>query len=103
MRLLEARLQVVRNSLSLIQDEVYSFTNVTGISDLVDNLLTNLSISDEFRSTYEDVLITETDSLSTLEASPAEHEAPQMEVEEAPGDDEVARRRGAREHIRRVK
>ena len=102
-RLLEARLQVVRNSLSLIQDEVYSFTNVTGISDLVDNLLTNLSISDEFRSTYEDVLITETDSLSTLEASPAEHEAPQMEVEEPPDDDEVARRRGAREHIRRVK
>jgi hypothetical protein len=100
-RLLEARLQVVRNSLSLIQDEVYSFTNVAGISDLVDNLLTNLSISDEFRSTYEDVLITETDSLSTLESSPAEHELPQME--EPPAEEPPARRRDSREHIRRVK
>jgi hypothetical protein len=96
-RLLEARLQVIRNSLSLIQDEVYTFTNVAGISDLVDNLLTNLSISDEFRSTYEDVLITETASgMSALEASPAEPETP---VEE----EDLARRRAAREHIRRVK
>jgi hypothetical protein len=55
-RLLEARLQVTRNSLSLIQDEVYTFTDVAGISGLVDNLLTNLEISDEFRTTYEDVL-----------------------------------------------
>ncbi|HEV8482058.1 MAG TPA: hypothetical protein VGV87_00760 [Blastocatellia bacterium] len=101
-RLLEARLQVVRNSLSLIQDEVYSFTNVAGISDLVDNLLTNLSISDEFRSTYEDVLITETDSLSSLEASPVEHEPPQIEEPPAEEDDS-ARRRASREHIRRVK
>ena len=96
-RLLEARLQVIRNSLSLIQDEVYTFTDVAGISDLVDNLLTNLSISDEFRSTYEDVLITETASgMSALEASPAEPETP---VEE----EDLSRRRGAREHIRRVK
>src|SRR4030095_7826793 len=95
-RLLEARLQVVRNSLSLIQDEVYTFTNVAGISDLVDNLLTNLSISDEFRSTYEDVLITETASgMSALEASPADPET----IE----DEDLTRRRGAREHIRRVK
>lgn len=95
-RLLEARLQVIRNSLSLIQDEVYTFTNVTGISDLVDNLLTNLSISDEFRSTYEDVLITETASgMSALEISPAELEPPV--------EDDLARRREAREHIRRVK
>jgi hypothetical protein len=100
-RLLEARLQVVRNSLSLIQDEVYSFTNVAGISDLVDNLLTNLSISDEFRSTYEDVLITETDSMSTLEASPSEHALPQ--IEEPPAEEPPAPRRDAREHIRRVK
>lgn len=55
-RLLEARLQVIRNSLSLVQDEVYTFTDVSSISGLVDSLLTNLSISDEFRSTYEDVL-----------------------------------------------
>jgi hypothetical protein len=38
-RLLEARLQVVRNSLQLIQDEVYSLTNVHGISEMVDSLL----------------------------------------------------------------
>jgi hypothetical protein len=96
-RLLEARLQVIRNSLSLIQDEVYTFTNVAGISDLVDSLLTNLSMTDEFRSTYEDVLITETASgISALETSPdSEH---QEESEE-----EVSRRRDPRERIRRVK
>jgi hypothetical protein len=55
-RLLEARLQVTRNSLGLIQDEVYSFTDVAGISSLVDNMLTNLSLSDEFRTAYEDFL-----------------------------------------------
>lgn len=55
-RLLEARLQVIRNSLGLIQDEVYTFTDVAGISGLVDNLLTNLRLSEEFRSAYEDVL-----------------------------------------------
>jgi hypothetical protein len=55
-RLLEARLQVTRNSLNLIQDEIYTFTDVAGISGLVDNLLTNLNLSDEFRSAYEDVL-----------------------------------------------
>jgi hypothetical protein len=98
-RLLEARLQVIRNSLSLIQDEVYTFTNVAGISDLVDNLLTNLSISDEFRSTYEDVLISETDQgISALEASPGEQD---MAADEE--STEERRRRGARDHIRRVK
>ncbi|MBO0721166.1 MAG: hypothetical protein J2P41_10105 [Blastocatellia bacterium] len=55
-RLLEARLQVTRNSLGLIQDEVYSFTDVAGISSLVDSMLTNLSISDEFRTAYENFL-----------------------------------------------
>jgi hypothetical protein len=55
-RLLEARLQVVRNSLQLIHDEVYSLTNVAGISEMVDGLLTNLQLSDEFRSYYDDVL-----------------------------------------------
>jgi hypothetical protein len=49
-------LQVTRNSLGLVQDEVYTFTNVAGISGLVDNLLTNLRMSEEFRSAYEDVL-----------------------------------------------
>lgn len=68
-RLLEIRLQVVCNSLSLIQDEVYTFTDVAGISGLVDNLLTNLSISDEFRTAYEEVLHAEDTSygLAALE------------------------------------
>ncbi len=70
-RLLEVRLQVVRNSLNLIQDEVYTFTDVAGISSLVDNLLTNLSISDEFRTAYEDVLNTGDSAygLSSLESA----------------------------------
>ena len=59
-RLLEARLLVIRNSLGLVQDEVYTFTDVASISGLVDNLLNNLSVSDEFRVAFEDVLNTET-------------------------------------------
>lgn len=72
-RLLEVRLQVVRNSLSLIQDEVYTFTDVAGISGLVDNLLTNLSLSDEFRTAYEEVLNTEDSAygLAALEGEAA--------------------------------
>ena len=73
-RLLEVRLQVVRNSLSLIQDEVYTFTDVAGISGLVDNLLTNLSISDEFRTAYEEVLHAEDTAygLAALEGAAAD-------------------------------
>ena len=69
-RLLDARLQVIKNSLGLIQDEVYTFTDVAGIQGLVDNLLINLSISDEFRDEYEDVLNVEREdaSLSALES-----------------------------------
>ncbi|HEX8474273.1 MAG TPA: hypothetical protein VF666_09595 [Pyrinomonadaceae bacterium] len=72
-RLLEARLQVIKNSLGLIQDEVYTFTDVAGIQGLVDNLLINLSISEEFRADYEDVLSTEASetALFALEAVPA--------------------------------
>jgi hypothetical protein len=68
-RLLDARLQVIKNSLGLIQDEVYTFTDVAGIQGMVDNLLINLSISDEFRTEYEDVLNVESDgpALSALE------------------------------------
>ncbi len=66
-RLLEARIQVTRNSLGLIQDEVYSFTDVAGISSLVDNMLTNLSLSDEFRTAYEDVLNEEMSESSVSE------------------------------------
>src|SRR5262245_6892115 len=58
-RLLEARLQVIRNSLGLINDEVYTFTDIAGISGVVDNLLTNLRLSEEFRTAYEDVLNSE--------------------------------------------
>ncbi|HEX8422286.1 MAG TPA: hypothetical protein VF634_02690 [Pyrinomonadaceae bacterium] len=72
-RLLDARLQVIKNSLGLIQDEVYTFTDVAGIQGLVDNLLINLSISDEFRAEYEDVLNVESGgaSLSELESASA--------------------------------
>ncbi|MEW6126037.1 MAG: hypothetical protein AB1757_03155 [Acidobacteriota bacterium] len=98
-RLLEARIHVVKNSLSLIQDEVYSFTNVAGISDLVGNLLDNLSISDEFRSAYEDVLVTEGDNLATLEAAPEESGLSDWDA--PPGEE--ARRLPQREHLRRVK
>jgi hypothetical protein len=98
-RLLEARLAVVRNSLSLIQDEVYTFTNVAGISDLVDNLLDNLSISDEFRSAYEDVLVTKADNISVLESSPEEH----RDYEAGAPDSTDEPRRPQREHLRRVK
>lgn len=100
-RLLDARLLVIRNSLSLIQDEVYTFTNVAGISDLVDNLLDNLNLSEEYRSAYEDVLITEADGASTLDA-PLSH----TELNEAPDQTEEPdspRRRDPREVIRRVK
>jgi hypothetical protein len=98
-RLLEARLAVVRNSLSLIQDEVYTFTNVAGISDLVDNLLDNLSISDEFRSAYEDVLVTKADNMSALETSPEERSV--YDAQAPDSSDEP--RRPPREHLRRVK
>src|SRR5262249_23212882 len=58
-RLREARFPWIRMWLGLIQDEVYTFTDVAGISGLVDNLLTNLRLSEEFRSAYEDVLSAE--------------------------------------------
>ncbi|MGH9944199.1 MAG: hypothetical protein ACRD9R_17780 [Pyrinomonadaceae bacterium] len=78
-RLMEARLQVIKNSLGLIQDEVYTFTDVAGIQGLVDNLLINLSISDEFRAEYEDVLNVEADEagLSALESTSASPRAPE--------------------------
>ena len=82
-RLLEVRLQVVRNSLSLIQDEVYTVTDVAGISGLVDNLLTNLSLSDEFRTAYEEVLHAEDTAygLAALEGEAAEA-LPEMKNEQ---------------------
>ncbi|HKQ75562.1 MAG TPA: hypothetical protein VJ810_17830 [Blastocatellia bacterium] len=85
-RLLEARLQVIRNSLGLVQDEVYTFTDVAGISGLVDNLLTNLRVSEEFRTAYEDVLSAEAgiggvDNLLEGRAGMAEVEMPGSETQ----------------------
>lgn len=73
-RLIEARLQVVRNSLQLIQDELYSMTNVRGISEMVDGLLVNMEITDEFRLSYNELLAGETSTLSGLEITTAQIE-----------------------------
>jgi hypothetical protein len=66
-RLIEARLQVVRNSLQLVQDELYSMTSVRGISEMVDSLLVNMELSDEFRSSYNELLAGESAALSGLD------------------------------------
>ena len=81
-RLLEARLRLIKNSLSLIQDEMYTFTDVAGISGLVDEMLTNLNLSDEYRTAYEDVLSAESSSskLSVLEEG--DERPPQTEAEQ---------------------
>lgn len=54
-RLLEARLSLVRNSVGLIQDKIYKETNVEGISDLVDDLNSNLDVNEELKD-YEELL-----------------------------------------------
>lgn len=104
-RLLEARLQVIKNSLSLIQDEVYSLTDVAGISGMVDHLLTNLKISDEFRTAYEDVLNAEASAsaFSALEGMSLEPElgnTPAPPTMESPSSNQP---RNPREQIRRIK
>lgn len=66
-RLIEARLQVVRNSLQLVQDELYSMTNVYGISEMVDGLLVNMELTDEFRTSYNELLAGENTSISSLD------------------------------------
>lgn len=102
-RLIEARLQVIRNSLGLVQDEVYTFTDVASISGLVDHLLTNLSMSDEFRMAYEDVLnveaeVTEAGTWEAQLLGPAdEATAISPEVESS----NAARR--SREKVQRIK
>ncbi len=67
-RVIEVRLQVVRNSLQLIQDEVYSITDVHGINSIVDELLINLEINDEFRAYYNDALKDESPLLVGLDS-----------------------------------
>jgi hypothetical protein len=75
-RVIEARLQVVRNSLQLIQDEVYGITDVRGINDMVDELLINLEVNEEFRSYYNDALSDESpllaglDSIASMDVAP---------------------------------
>lgn len=56
LRLLGVRLTVVKNSLKLLQDEVYTSSAPEHISDAVDNLLLTLNIDEELKATYEDVL-----------------------------------------------
>jgi len=102
-RLLEVRLQVVRNSLGLIQDEVYTFTDIAGISGLVDHLLTNLSMSDEFRSAYEDVLNAEASALG-LDALETSAPAPDGALPDSSSEPESFRPSPPpRERMRRVK
>ena len=65
-RLIEARLQVVGDSLQLIQDEVYSMTDVQGLSGVVDDLLVKIQMNEEVRSYYNDVLNDESPLLAGL-------------------------------------
>ena len=67
-RLIEARMRVVSDSLQLIQDEVYSMTDVRGISGVVDDLLVKLEINDEFRTYYDDMLSEGSPSLAGLDS-----------------------------------
>lgn len=55
-RLLAARLSVVKNSLNLLYDEVDTIADPTSVSSQVDNLLLTLNIDEELKATYEDVL-----------------------------------------------
>lgn len=55
-RLLAARLSVVKNSLSLLQDEVYSVADPSNVSSTVDNLIMTLNVDEELKATYEDIL-----------------------------------------------
>lgn len=96
-RLLDARQQTIKNSLSLVQDEVYSFTDVAGITGMVDNLLMTIKISDDFRTTFNDVLSVDLPSDSITEF---ERELAREAVEEESRDDD---HRPPRERLRRVK
>jgi len=68
-RLIEARLRVVSDSLQLIQDEVYSMTDVRGVSNVVDELLVKLEMNDEFRSYYDEMIDEASPALSGLDSS----------------------------------
>ena len=68
-RLIEARLRVVSDSLQLIQDEVYSMTDVRGVSDVVDELLVKLEMNDEFRSYYDEMIEEASPALAGVDSS----------------------------------
>ncbi len=68
LRLLSARLSVVKNSLSLLQDEIFTVSNPENVSSAVDNLLLTLNIDDELKATYEDVLSSKTEVPAPLAA-----------------------------------
>jgi hypothetical protein len=67
-RLIEARLRVVSDSLQLIQDEVYSMTDVRSVSGVVDELLVKLEMNEEFRSYYDEVLTEGSPALARLDS-----------------------------------
>jgi len=67
-RLIEARLRVVSDSLQLIQDEVYSMTDVHGVSVVVDELLVKLEMNEELRSYYDDVIAEGSSALAGLDS-----------------------------------
>lgn len=56
LRLLGVRLSVVKNSLSLLHDEVNTVANPENMSSAIDNLLLTLDIDDELKATYDEVL-----------------------------------------------
>lgn len=68
-RLIEARLRVVSDSLQLIQDEVYSMTDVRGVSNVVDELLVKLEMNDEFRTYYDEMIDGASPALAGLDSS----------------------------------
>ncbi|MEP6925895.1 MAG: hypothetical protein ABI954_15615 [Pyrinomonadaceae bacterium] len=70
LRLLSARLAVVKNSLSLLQDEIFTVSDPENVSSAVDNLLLTLNIDDELKATYEDVLSSKTEAPAPLAAAP---------------------------------
>lgn len=69
LRLLSARLSVVKNSLSLLQDEIFTVSNPENVSSAVDNLLLTLNIDDELKATYEDVLSSKAEAPNPLAAA----------------------------------
>ena len=79
LRLLSARLAVVKNSLSLLQDEIFTISNPENVSSAVDNLLLTLNIDDELKATYEDVLSAKEEAQPAVAA---QNQAPPQQVQQ---------------------